>query len=81
MGNTKGRLLVMSVKNDGKATARPIVFVPKFGYSENSSDSTSTDGTWNVNTVRSSDIGIGMLYGAAVATDAGVMTSFNRGDE
>ena len=51
MGSVNGSLFWMFWNNDGSAVARPIVFVPKLGYSENSKERLSGEETWKVNTI------------------------------
>ena len=61
IGSVKGWLFWMFWNRWGRAVARPIVLVPKFGYSENSSERALGDGTWNEKTIFWSRIGSGML--------------------
>jgi hypothetical protein len=64
----------------GSTTARPTLLVPKLGYSENSSRTPSTAGTWNEKTCVPSGRGSDTLHGADVVSGFGVMTSLRNGD-
>jgi len=69
------------LKRAGRATALPIVLVPKFGYSEKSSRRASIDGAWKANDRGWSRSGRGMLNGPEVVSGIAVITILNNGEE
>src|ERR1700761_7514266 len=78
IGRTNGRLISTCLNREGSATARPIVFVPKLGYTEKTSDKLSKDGIWNAYVpLEVSFCGRGILYGPELTSRLVVMTSLS----